>query len=132
MKDERQKGQAEEEYSVQAGSQHSQHSLHPGLPGSVGAFRVYEGVLESPVVSLLQITPRLKAGQELGQITAHFIASFPICKQDDNNCPQTSKGGDDENDLKNNNPLLGSYYGSNTMQDTLHALCLILINLQGM
>lgn len=39
MKGETRERQTEEEYGVQASSQ---HSLHPDLPGSVVAFRVYD------------------------------------------------------------------------------------------
>lgn len=124
------RAEAETDWRVQCTGS-SQHSLYQDCLGQ-SYLSVFMIGYRSHVVSLLQITTKLKAGLELGQITQpiHFITSFPICKQDDNNCPQTSKGGDDDCDLKNNNYLLSSYYGSSTVQDTLHMLYLILTNLQ--
>ena len=48
--------------------------------------------------------------------------------------PLTSKGWDDEDDLKNNYRLLSTYRGSSTLQVTvtLHGFYWILENLQGM
>lgn len=46
--------------------------------------------------------------------------------------PLTSKGWDDENDLKSNYHLLSTYKGSSTMRGTLHVLYWILTYLQGM
>jgi hypothetical protein len=62
--------------------------------------------------------------------TAYFIVTSPSLNRIIT-VSLTSKGGDNDNDLKNNYPLLSIYFGSSTVQDTLQALYLVLTNLQG-